>query len=806
MTFSIGRLLRRGPADAVAAREARRFAHKLVQRGLVAEKSGHPGKALELFRKAAETDERYAPAHINLGTALQAAGEPSAAVAAYERAIELEPDSITAHYNLGLARLSCSLYTEAESAFRSALRLRDELPEAWVGLADALEGLGRNDEALSALDKAVAQRGDYLGALVNSFVLRLKMGRLEQAAEVTRRVLEIEPDNHLAHTVLGICLQGMGRLSEAEASYRQALAFNPDHAEAKANLASLLTATGRAHEAIPFLFQLLANDSGNVRLRRNLAESLSGVALTKAAHEARDVLLSLCKDNDLFTLIVPSIIELTHNDAGFQALKNSARSDADTDPILTPAVATFLRDPLLPAALPHMAIRDITIEEVLTYLRRQILLRFRPGSGLRPADAYVPTEFACALARQCFFSGYAFFVDDSELGQLASLRASIQDALREPLTQPHALEPLLIVAALYDSLHTLEGCRRIHEQPQSNWSEAFQPIVREQIANPMREREIASQIISLTPIEDATSKAVRAQYEENPYPRWVALETHDVITIEKLARRLLPNEEIRIRPRPVPALIAGCGTGRQSISFAMAFPDCDILAVDLSVASLSYATRMTEERGISNITYRQADILKLGNLGRRFALIECFGVLHHLEDPVAGWRVLLELLEPDGLMRVGLYSKLARRGVQAAREFVQSHKFPPTPEGIRRCRKAIMRLPPGHLARSVLTSIDFFFTDRCRDLIMHVREHQFTIPRVEECLEELGLRFLAFECPPQTMKAFRQMFPDPVAETDLRAWNRFEEAYPDTFHATYTFWLCRKQAARAATLLPDRMR
>jgi 2-polyprenyl-3-methyl-5-hydroxy-6-metoxy-1,4-benzoquinol methylase len=410
---------------------------------------------------------------------------------------------------------------------------------------------------------------------------------------------------------------------------------------------------------------------------------------------------------------------------------------------------------------------------------------------LRFFGSDVPKEFACALARQCFFSGYAFFVDDGERERIASLRPALEDALRGGIAEPRALEPSLIIAALYDSLHTLKGCERILECPQSDWSEAFRPIVQEQIENRAREREIGSRIVALTPIEDEISKAVRAQYEENPYPRWVALETPDAITIEKLSRRLLPNQEIRIRPRPVPVLVAGCGTGRQPISFAMAFPDSEILAVDLSLASLSYAARMTEERGISNITYRQADILKLGNLDRRFAMIECFGVLHHLRDPVAGWRILLNLLEADGLMRVALYSKTARRGVQAAREFVQSHKFPPTPEGIRRCRNAIMRLPEGHLARGAMSFRDFFLVDGCRDLIMHVQEHQFTIPRIEECLEELGLRFLAFESPPKTWKTFREMFPDPAAETNLRAWHQFEEAYPDTFRETYSFWSCR---------------
>ena len=728
---------------------------------------------------------------MNVGIARQALGESTAAIAAYERAIALEPEYVAAHYNLGLAHLSSSRYFEAESAFRIALRLRDEFPEAWVALAAALEGLGRNEEALSALDRSIALRNDYVGALVNSFVLLRKMGRLEQAIAVTQRVLELEPDNHLAHATLGIGLQGIGRLAEAEASYRRALAFSPDHAEAKAYLASLLELTGRVQEAIPLLFELVANDPRNARLRRNLAGSLKEIVLTKVADKGRSVLVSLCKDDNLFPLIVPSIIALTRCDAGFQGLQERVRRLEDPETALPPAVNAFLHDPLLPAALPRMVITDVAIEEVLTYLRRRILFRHEGSLELRAVHSDVPEEFACALARQCFFSGYAFFVDDSELEPIANLRAALQDALDGETADLHALEPSLTLVALYDSLHTLQGCERLLEYPQTDWSESFRPIVQEQIRNRVREREIAGQITSLTAIEDEISKAVRAQYEENPYPRWVALETPDVITIEELSRALLPGPEVRIRPCPVPVLIAGCGTGRQPISFAMAFPDSEILAVDLSMASLSYAARLTEERGISNITYRQADILKLGCLDKRFAIIECFGVLHHLADPIAGWRILLNLLEPDGLMRVALYSKIARRGIQAAREFAKLEHFPPTPDGIRRCRSAIMRLPEGHLARGAISG-DFFLVDGCRDLIMHVQEHQFTIPRIEECLEELGLRFLAFECPPKTRESFREMFPDPAAETDLKAWHQFEEAYPDTFLLTYSFWSCRK--------------
>ena len=42
---------------------------------------------------------------------------------------------------------------------------------------------------------------------------------------------------------------------------------------------------------------------------------------------------------------------------------------------------------------------------------------------------------------------------------------------------------------------------------------------------------------------------------------------------------------------------------------------------------------MTRKAGLHNVEYAQADILKLGTLGRSFDRIEAMGVLHHLADP-----------------------------------------------------------------------------------------------------------------------------------------------------------------------------
>ena len=792
-SFSIRKLFRSGSAEAPPSGGDRRRAQKLVDQGIAAETSGSPDKALDCYRRAVAADAGYAPAHMNLGIALQAIGDLNAAIASYERAIVVDPEYAAAHFNLARAHLLHSQHSQAEAEFRIALRIRDDFPEAWVGLAGALEARGRDEDALLALDRAIALRGDYAGALLNSIALLKKLGRIEAAIATSRRVLELEPENYFAHGTLGASLHTQGDLPEAESSYRQALAFNPDYSEAKANLALVLQAMGRIQEAISLLFESVAAEPNNAQLRGYLGEALSGFALSSAGERERTILLSLCADDNTSTRnLNPSIVALSKGTEGFRLLQESARRGDDPLGSVAPAVAAFMREPLLLAALPRMPISDPALEEVLTHLRRKLLLRLDPARGAAPAVPEVPAEFICALARQCFFSGYAFFADETELQQVAVLREALEDTLREAIAEPRALEPALSVALLYDSLPTLKGFERLLEIPMADWSEAFRPLVQEQLENRQREQAIARELASITPIDDQISLAVRAQYEEHPYPRWVSIQRPSAKSIETLAAELRPGTKVRVRSRPVPILVAGCGTGHDPIQIAMGHPESEILAVDLSLTSLAYASRMTDKLGITNITYRQADILKLGELARQFAIVECCGVLHHLDDPMAGWRVLLGLLEPDGLMRIALYSEKARSSIVAAQEFTRSLNVPPTADGIRRCRHAIAELPDGHPARKVLSYGDFCTLEGCRDMLMHVQEHRFTLPRIETCLDQLGLQFLSIDCTTATRNRFREKFPDSDADRSLGAWDEFEDAYPDTFLGMYSFWCCRK--------------
>jgi SAM-dependent methyltransferase len=236
-------------------------------------------------------------------------------------------------------------------------------------------------------------------------------------------------------------------------------------------------------------------------------------------------------------------------------------------------------------------------------------------------------------------------------------------------------------------------------------------------------------------------------------------------------------------------LIAGCGTGRHSIGIAQQFERSKVLAIDLSAASLGYAKARTGALGVTNIDYAQADILQLGATGRTFDMIQSAGVLHHLADPWAGWRMLLSLLRPGGVMFVALYSETARRDVVAARAYIAERGYGSGITDIRAARAEMMTQPDGTPLRNVAFFNDFFTTSECRDLLFHVQEHRMTLPAIRDFLAANGLTFLGFEVDFRASQLYAARFPADRAMTDLDQWHAFEQDRPYTFAGMYRFWV-----------------
>jgi SAM-dependent methyltransferase len=417
-------------------------------------------------------------------------------------------------------------------------------------------------------------------------------------------------------------------------------------------------------------------------------------------------------------------------------------------------------------------VRDIALERWLARERKRLLMGGADGS----------LDFACALARQCFINEYVFAEDDDEVRRAAELHDAVAASTD--------VSPLRLAAlATYVPLHHLPD---VQSRLSRAWPAPLRAVLEQQVHQPLEEADDRTRIPALTGIVDEVSRTVRDQYEQMPYPRWAtAALPGPRMRIEQYVRgqfRLAPLRPLGLTGR-LDILVAGCGTGEQPIETARRYADADVLAVDLSLSSLAYARRMTRALGITNIAYAQADILELGAIERRFDLIESAGVLHHLTDPWAGWRVLLSLLRPNGLMFIALYSRRARQAITLARALIAQRGFGDGADDIRSCRQEIMALDDAAPLKAVTRFGDFYTVSNCRDLLFHVQEHQVDLADIKGFLAASGLTFIGFLLDPAIQQQYQARFPRDSAMTDLDCWSAFEADNPDTFAGMYQFWV-----------------
>jgi SAM-dependent methyltransferase len=555
-------------------------------------------------------------------------------------------------------------------------------------------------------------------------------------------------------------------------------------------------------EALAVLRRALATEPSDKRLWRLFVRALSLQPRVEVTRGLPGELAHCLADPELAT---PEIRNLANNLFMGQALVQ--KLTADFDGLTLKGLFERVKDPeqaRLFANLKHPLVLNLLSGERIPYRETELLLAaFRrafleqalKGEGLDAALWPGAEDFLAALACQCFINEYIYFETAQEKVALETLLAG---------TGPETGAARLALAGCYRPLAALPSADELTESAAGvaalNERAVGRSLLRLHLEEPRREAALRGTIESVTPVEDATSQAVRAQYEANPYPRWMALPPLPERAREGGApgflRRALPLAAAGSLPTPParPAvLIAGCGTGRQALDIARRLPGAEITALDLSFASLAYAKRKAEEAGMENVIFVQGDLLALGETGGAgFDMIFCSGVLHHLADPEAGLAAVTARLKPGGVMKLALYSRVARAFLKPAREKIAALGLSADAEGIRQARFALFNLPEGDPARAVTAWLDFYSLSDCRDALFHVQERDYTADELAEYLATQDLRFLGFQgLSPDVQGAYRARFPEDPEARDLANWAAFEPDHPRAFVAMYQFWVSR---------------
>src|ERR1051326_448262 len=607
--------------------------------------------------------------------------------------------------------------------------------------------------------RAGASSAQLAAELFNTAVMHHHAGALADAERGYRQLLAAFPGHAEAHSRLGAVLMRQGRSADAIAQIERALALQADVFEAYGNLAQAYLAAGqidRATEAACRALELNETPQTRAMFAQCVAAAQFGSNASRYRRWlARALVEGWTRPREL-TRAAIALIKRSATIADAITRVNAVWPQRLAPPDLSDSaiIPALAADDLLCRLLESDPITDLGLERLLTSVRGALLQR----ASDQACDERL-LGFVCSLARQCFINEYVFATTDAETRAVEELRASLPAMLAAGKTPPAHWLPII---GAYVPLHSLANPDSLLTQ---SWPQPLEPLITQQIREPAEEARIAAGIPALTAIDDEVSRAVRRQYEENPYPRWTLNGT--------------PQASAAAPPhQPPDALIAGCGTGLSTVEFARQAPGTRILAIDLSLASLRYAKRMAGRLGLANVEFGQADILQLGALGRQFDFIDASGVLHHLADPSQGWRILLSLLRPGGI-------------IVAARALIAARGYRPTADDIRRCRQDVVAAVDAQVA-SVAQRDDFFTLSECRDLLFHVQEHRTTVPEIKSFLAANGLEFGGFFIDAATRARFAARFPKPQAALDLDCWHAFETEAPDTFAGMYQFSLRKR--------------
>ena len=620
---------------------------------------------------------------------------------------------------------------------------------------------------------------NHVGTHINLGMIFINLNENQKAIICSEKAIKINPNSFSAYNNLGIAFKALGEIEKAITCYERAIEINPNNAIIYNNLGKIFYQSGEYPKALSIFTKILQIDPNNIELINNLTELFSVYEISRIDNNDNNNLeklfLFLMKKNNIFHGHITNNIIIFLLKAKNYNSKNIVFSPK-TLLLKNKIIQSFLKDELLHLVLQKSYLVDIFLEKLLSELRSEILFEINEPKQ-NTLNKYL--NFIISLAEQCWFNEYVYIQSEKENEFIKKLKDKIENS-----KEVNELE--IAILGCYVPLNS----SKIIINKLSNYESAntlFDDLINVQIREPLREKELIKSIKSLDIISDPTSNKVREQYEQNPYPRWRYTKSH-------LSHNFLASLNHEIKPNKVKhsnkfknpnILIAGCGTGSHTI-LTTRYKNAKILGVDLSTASLAYAKRKSEELNIENIEYLQADILQLKKLNINFDVIESAGAIQTMQDPIAGLKVLLDILEPHGFLRLGLYSKIARQPVVEIREFIKDND-----KDIRSLRELVVKEKKDQLFRD---SRDFYSTSGVRDLLFHVKEHRFTIPEIKKVLKDLNLEFLGFNFEnPKIKSNFSKYFPNDKKNISLDNWHQFELSNPYTFDIMYQFWVRKIQ-------------
>ncbi len=633
-------------------------------------------------------------------------------------------------------------------------------------------------EAINFSSKILKEYPDSI--LVNNIsgVIHTELKNYILAKKIFIKVVSLSPKYNDGYYNLANIYNKLGEEDKAIENYKKVIDIDQNYYKAYNNLGNIFRKKNLNKKALEYYILTIKINPNYVRAFYNLAGVLQHFILDEKNKYINKFFLYLLekkiivRPSAIATNVINGLFLNTNLKDSFSLIKNK-----NYPKNLNKIIELLNENKLLLQFMKVCPIPNYYFEKNFIKIRNEILNQIY---NLNFKKIYL--NFLISLSAQCFLNEYVYFETDEEKFKVNMINERIKNNINSK--EINDLE--ILILSCYSPLFSFDWCKKIN--PSNELKETF--IL--QYRNYNEEKKHIQKIKSIKEINDSVSIKVKNQYEENPYPRWTNLG----LSIEpKVIKEVISDINLDLDLKKIKfsknteILIAGCGTGQHAITTASKYKNAEIFALDLSFNSLAYAKRKAEELNCQNINFIQGDLLDLRKLDKKFDIIESVGVLHHMDDPLAGWKSLTDCLKKDALMLIGLYSEKARENIANIREKINSSKIKTTQKNIINFRKDIFD-NPNTKWDSIKYSPDFYSTSGVRDLLFHIKEHRFTIPKIEKYMKDLNIKFLGFE-DTYVIKKFKEVYDENNDIYNLNKWEEYEKNNPRIFSGMYQFW-CKK--------------
>ena len=280
-------------------------------------RAGRPADAIVPLRDAALLHPSDPIIQHDLGLACLEVGRIPDAIAALQRAVASNPRYGDAYFRLGIALEKLGDIGGAIVAYDRATELLPSLTEAWFRAGALVHTLGHRDEAIECFRRAAATGGKTSFGRLGKARALLTEERTHEAELVLRKTLAADPQNAMAHDLLGNLLSEFGRFDEARACFERAIAIAPLLAGSYYDLVRSRRVTSNDEGLVQQMESALATPGLEAaqRLRLHLAigkaaDDLGDYALAMQHFDAADAVRrsSLAFDSAAFSIEVDRLI------------------------------------------------------------------------------------------------------------------------------------------------------------------------------------------------------------------------------------------------------------------------------------------------------------------------------------------------------------------------------------------------------------------------------------------------------------------------------------------------------------------